>query len=110
MDVIAVGAAKPVVLTLHCANNTGADGFLTVVKVNEAKHLAPVIHFGAFVLKAPTQGHVSVQVQARVAINDRALRCHQIGETFGMGTGGGDTDGSGVHREVLTHDQLIQTQ
>jgi hypothetical protein len=26
-----------------------------------------------------------------------------------MGTGGGDADGSGVHREVLTHDQLIHT-
>ena len=62
MDVIAVGAAKPVVLALHCANNTSADGLLTVVKVNEAKHLAPVIHLGAFVLKAPAQGHVSVEV------------------------------------------------
>ena len=62
MDVIAVSAAKPVVLALHRADDTSANGFLSVVEMNEAKHLAPVVHLGAFVLEAPTQGHIPVQV------------------------------------------------
>ena len=51
VDVVAVGAAKPIVLALHRANHPRAHGLLTVVEMDESEHLAPVVHLGALVFK-----------------------------------------------------------
>ena len=108
MDVVAVGAAEPVVLHLHRFDDARADGLLAVVKVHEAKHLAPVIHLGALVFEAPAQGHVAIEQQALLAAHRGGGGGIQILETLSMGTGhvggvgrtGGDPR-SGRH--VLTH-------
>ena len=108
MDVVAVGAAEPVVLHLHCFDDARADGLLAVVEVHETKHLAPVIHLGALVFEAPAQGHVPIEQQALLATHRGRGRWIQILETLSMGTGhvggvgrtGGDPR-SGRH--VLTH-------
>ena len=69
MDVVAVGAAKPVVLQLHRLDHARANGLLAVVEVHKAKHFAAVIHLRALVLKTPAQGHVAVEHQALLAIH-----------------------------------------
>ena len=106
MHVVAVGAAEPVVLTLHRTDHTGADRFLAVVEVHEAKHLAPVVHLGAFVLEAPAQGHVPVQLQTGLPVHAGPLCRHQFGEPFGMGTSSRSANRSGIDSEVLTHVHL----
>ena len=63
---IAIGAAEPVVLHLHRLDHPRAHGFLAVVEVNEAKHLAAVIHLGALVFEAPTENHVAVKHQTLI--------------------------------------------
>ena len=105
VHVIAVGAAEPVVLTLHRADDAGADGLLAVVEVHKPEHLAPVVHLGAFVLEAAPEGHVLVEGQAGVAIHRGSGATHQIGETFGVRTGGRAAGGGGIDRKVLTHDR-----
>merc|ERR1711965_175661 len=50
MNVIAIGAAEPVVLSLHGTDYTGTHRLLTVVEVHEAKHFAAVVHLRALVL------------------------------------------------------------
>ena len=84
VHVVAVGAAEPVVLTLHRANHAGAHGFLTVVEVHEAKHLAAVVHLRALVFEASTQGHVAIEGQARVPIHAGPLGGDQGREPFRM--------------------------
>ena len=106
MHVVAVGAAEPVVLTLHRTDHTGAHRFLTVVEVHEAKHLAPVVHLGAFVLETPPQGHVPVERKPRVPINAGPLCGDQFREPFGMGTSSRSANRSGIDSEVLTHVHL----
>ena len=69
MDVVAVGAAKPVVLQLHRLDHARAHGLLAVVEVHKAKHFAAVVHLRALVLKTPAQGHVAIEHQALVAIH-----------------------------------------
>ena len=73
MNVISVSAAEPVVLTLHRTDDAGADGFLAVVQMHEPEHLAPVVHLGALVLEAPTEGHVSIQLKTRLTVDTGAL-------------------------------------
>jgi len=107
MHVVAIGAAEPVVLPLHGADHPGAHGLLAVVEVHETKHLAPVIHLGALVFKAPAQGHVAIQRQAGVPINLSPLGGHQRRQPLGMGPCQGGCRGRGiaVHCDVLTHPQ-----
>ena len=89
MDMVSVGTAEPVVLTLHRADHAGTDGFLTVVEVDKAKHLAAVVHLRALVLKATTEGHVAVQLETGVTVNACPLGGHQLGQTLSMGTSSG---------------------
>ena len=86
VDVIAVGAAKPVVLTLHGTDHTGAHSLLAVVEVNETEHFAAVIHFRALVLEAASEGHVSEQLKPGLPVHRCPLGCHQGREPFGMGS------------------------
>ena len=106
MHVVAVGAAEPVVLTLHRTDHTGAHRFLTVVEVHEAEHLAPVVHLGALVLKASAQGHVPVELQAGVPVHGGPLCGDQLGKPFGVGTSSRSANRSGIDSEVLTHVHL----
>ena len=108
MHMVAVGAAEPVVLGLHRLDNPGGDRLLAVVEMHEAKHLAPVVHLGALVFKAPAQAHVAVEHQPLSAADIRAETC---GGATGCGFGGhgapalasgrlyGDDLGTGCPRE-----------
>jgi hypothetical protein len=89
MHVIAVGAAKPVVLTFHGADHASAHRLLAVVQVNEAKHFAAVIHLRALVFKTPTQGHVPIEPQPRFAVHAGSFGRHERRQTLGMGSYGG---------------------
>ena len=84
MHVIAVGAAKPVVLTLHGADHARTHRLLAVVQVNEAKHFAAVIHLRAFVFKTPTEGHVPVEPQARLAVHAGSFGRHERRQSLGV--------------------------
>ena len=77
MNVIAIGAAEPVVLSLHGTDHTSAHSLLTVVEVHEAKHFAAVVHLRALVLEATAEGHVAKQSQAGFLVNGGPLGCHQ---------------------------------
>ncbi|CAI8321057.1 MAG: Uncharacterised protein [Cyanobium sp. ARS6] len=109
VDVIAVGAAEPVVLTLHGADHSRAHGLLTVVEVHEAKHLAAVVHLRALVLEASSEGHVAVKRQSGVPVDAGSLSCHQGREPFCMRTkqrlsvGGGGAARLRADCDVLTH-------
>ena len=86
VHVVAVGAAKPVVLQLHRLDHARAYGLLAVVEVHEAKHLAAVVHLRALVLKAPAQGHVAIEHQTLVARHRGGHRWVEILQALGMGT------------------------
>ena len=64
---VPIGAAEPIVLELHRLDHASAHGFLAVVEVHEAEHLAAVVHLGALIFKAPTEGHVAVEHQTLLA-------------------------------------------
>ncbi len=82
VDMVAIGAAEPVVLSFHRADYTRAHGFLAVVEVHKAKHFAPVIHLGALVFKASPQGHVPIELKSCFSINICPLGRNQVGEAF----------------------------
>ena len=105
---ISVCATKPIMFKFHGSNNTCAYCFLPVVKVNKAKHLAPVIHLGAFVFKTTPQGHVPEEFDPRIPVDAGALCRHQIGQPFCMGTSARRACRKGVNQEVLTHDRFNQ--
>ena len=67
MDVVAIGAAEPIVLEFHRPDHAGANRFLTVIQMDETKHLAAVIHLGALVFEAAPEGHVAVEHQTLFA-------------------------------------------
>ena len=77
--VVAVGAAEPVVLALHGADDTRAHSLLAVVQMHESKHLAAVIHLRALVFKASSERHVPVKHQTRRAIHRGSLCGDQTG-------------------------------
>ena len=108
VHVVSIGAAKPIVLALHGADHPCAHGLLAVVKVNEAKHLAAVVHLRALVLEATAEGHVAEQLQTRLPVHRGPLGCDEVGQAFGVGTSGCAADGGGVDRKVLTHDRPNQ--
>ena len=115
VHVVAVGAAEPVVLQLHRPDHARAHGLLTVVEMHEAEHLAPVIHLGALVLKAPAQGHVAVEHQALVAADRRPCAGVQIQQTLSVQThgidvgraGGCTTGGHSLTEICLCHDRNL---
>ena len=89
MHVIAVGAAKPVVLTLHGADHASTHRLLAVVQVNEAKHFPAVIHLRALVFETPTQGHVPIKPQACFAVHAGSFGRHERRQTLGVSSNRG---------------------
>jgi threonine aldolase len=86
VDVIAIGAAEPIMLETHGLDHPCADGLLAVVEVHEAEHLAAVVHLRALIFEAPTQLHVAVEHQAHLTGDLGRLARIQRLVTRGMAT------------------------
>lgn len=75
------------------ADEAGGDGFLAIVEVDEAKHLAAVVHLSTHVLESAPQHHVFVQIQRLLAADHRKSGAIQL-LLFDVG-GGNSADGAG---------------
>ena len=111
VDVIAIGAAEPVVLHLHRLDHPRAHGLLAVVEVNKAEHLSAVVHLGALVFEAPAEGHVAVQHQALIPRHRCRRGGIEVHQPLGVqadlidigGAGGSTTGGDALSKIGLCH-------
>jgi hypothetical protein len=68
MDVITIRANNTVSL-VQKLDEAGGDSLLAVVKVDETKHLATVVHLCAHVLKYTAKNHVLIHLQCLFPCN-----------------------------------------
>lgn len=66
VDMVAVRAYNGVSL-LKELDETSGDGFLAIVEVDEAEHLASIVHLGAHILEGAAQNHVLIELQGHFA-------------------------------------------
>ncbi len=64
MYVVAIRAANIIFTWTHRLNYARRYGFLTVIEVDKTEHFAPIVHFGALILKIAPQNHVFVNFQS----------------------------------------------
>lgn len=96
VDVVPIGADHGILLFQEL-DEARRDSFLPVVEMDEAEHLAPVVHLSAHVFERPPQNHVFVELQSlllrdqQIGAGDRGLGLLLL-DDIGCGDGG---DGGG---------------